>query len=66
MSYADIIARIEGHATAIEWRRTLLGVTLPFFILGFTIGLVLRALWTVGVYLWSAAAVGFEAGFRPR
>lgn len=61
------IARIDEYAAQLKPRRALVGaITLPFWVLGYTIGALARLAWICGVYVWSAAAVGYETGLRRR
>lgn len=63
MTYTQMLNRIDDYASNIEPRRVLLGaITLPLFVVGWALGVVFRVAWFVGVYLWSATAVGFRTG----
>lgn len=60
----DLISRVDDHVSQIEPRRALVAIiTIPLFVAGVVIGFLIRILWLIGVYLWSAAVVGFDTGF---
>lgn len=59
-TYAQLVARIDEYAQNLEPRRAVIGAfTLPFWVVGFVVGVIVRGLWLVGAYIWAAAAVGY-------
>lgn len=61
---SQVIDRIEEKAAGYSPRRAAIGaITIPFWVVGATIGIVARVLWVAGVFVWSAGVVGFQTSF---
>lgn len=59
--------RIEIHAATLEPRRAIGWVaTLPFYVVGWVVGLILRGLWWLTSWAWSALVIGFREGREAR
>lgn len=63
-TFSKAIDRIEEKAASYNPRRAAIAaITLPFWVVGVTIGLIARIIWVAGVFVWSAGVVGFQTSF---
>lgn len=55
--------RIEERARTLKPSRAVLGiVALPLYAVGWFVGIVVRAVWFVLAWAWTATVVGFRTG----
>lgn len=55
----QIVTRARGYSP----RRAIIAtVTLPLWAVGYVLGVVVRALWTVGTLIVAAAGAGYDTG----
>lgn len=58
-----LLDRIEDRARSLKPARAVLGiVALPLYALGWLVGIIVRAVWWVLAWAWSAAVVGWREG----
>lgn len=62
-----LVDYVEQAAADVEPRRVLIGfVTIPFWVIGLTVGLVFRMLFVAGVWIWAGLSLGFQTGRGAR